>query len=315
MNVYFGPMEGVTTVQFRRIHAAMFPGADRYYMPFISPTADHRFTARELREITPENNLPARAVPQILSKSAEDFLWCAAGLADMGYDEVNLNIGCPSATVTAKGKGSALLRAWDSLERLLDGIFAGTKTAVSVKTRIGWADPSEAERLFELFLRYPIAELILHCRTAREMYSGTPHTEAFVLAKETLSCPLCYNGDLFTAEDVSAFEKDWPGTGAVMLCRGAARDPALFRRIRGGGAASREELRAFHETLYEEYRSAYGHLNGMRRMKELWGYLLHCFEDTDDVRKTMMRTKDTDVFDECVERVFTHCPLADGKPL
>ena len=50
-------------------------------------------------------------------------------------------------------------------------------------------------------------------------------------------------------------------------------------------------------------------------MKELWGYLLHCFENTDDVRKTMMRTKDTDVFDECVGRVFTHCPLADGKPL
>ena len=106
-----------------------------------------------------------------------------------------------------------------------------------------------------------------------------------------------------------------PGTGAVMLCRGAARDPALFRRIRGGGAASREELRAFHDTLYEDYRSAYGRLNGMRRMKELWGYLLHCFENTDDVRKTMMRTKDTDVFDECVERIFTHCPLADGKPL
>jgi len=314
MNVYFGPMEGVTTVQFRRVHAAMFPGADRYYMPFISPTADHRFTARELREITPENNRPARAVPQILTKSAEDFLWCAAGLADMGYGEVNLNIGCPSATVTAKGKGSALLREWDSLERLLDGIFSGTKTAVSIKTRIGWTDPSEAERLFELFLRYPVAELILHCRTAREMYSGAPHTKAFALARETLSCPVCYNGDLFTAEDVFAFGKAEPGTDAVMLCRGAARDPALFRELRGGGAASREELRAFHDALYDEYRTAYGRLNGMRRMKELWSYLLDCFENTDAARKTMMRTKDTDVFDECVGRVFAQCPLKDEKP-
>lgn len=314
MKITFGPMEGVTTVQFRRVHAAMFPGADRYYMPFISPTSDHRFTARELREIMPENNLPAHAVPQILTKNAEDFLWCAAGLDDMGYEEVNLNIGCPSATVTAKGKGSALLRTWDSLERLLDGIFAGTKTAVSVKTRIGWADPADAGHLFELLLRYPIAELILHCRTAREMYSGTPHREAYALAKETLSCPICYNGDLFTEKDVSDFIKDEPGTDAVMLCRGAACDPALFRKIRGGGPASREELREFHNALYDEYRSAYGRLNGMRRMKELWSYLLHCFENTDDARKTMMRTKDTDVFDECVERVFAQCPLEDEKP-
>ena len=311
MRACFGPMEGVTTVQFRRVHASMFPGADRYYMPFISPTSDHRFTPRELREVGPENNAGISVVPQILTKSAEDFLWAADGLARMGYREVDLNLGCPSATVTAKGKGAGLLRTPDALDRMLDTIFSRAEVAVSVKTRIGYSDPAEWEALLGIYGRYPIAELIVHCRTRQEMYAGSAHREAFSRAREALSCPLCYNGNLFTPEDVLAFETVEPDTHSVMLGRGAACDPALFRRLRGGGAASREELRAFHRTLSEAYRSEYGRLNAMRRMKELWNYLLSRFGETGEVRKTMMRTKDTDVFDDCVERIFGECPLID----
>ena len=312
MEAYFGPMEGITTVQFRRVHSSLFPGADRYYIPFISPTSDHRFTPRELREIAPENNAGIRAVPQVLTRSAEDFLWAADGLARMGYREVDLNLGCPSATVTAKGKGAGLLRTPDILERMLDTVFSRAAVPVSVKTRIGYADPKEWDALLAVYSRYPIAELIVHCRTRQEMYSGEPHREAFSRAREVLACPVCYNGNLFTPEDVSAFETVEPGTPAVMLGRGAAGDPALFRRIRGGSPATREELRTFHETLSEEYRAEFGRLNAMRRMKELWNCLLTRFRDTEQLRKTMMRTKDTAVFDECVGQVFAQCPMADG---
>ena len=314
MNYCFAPMEGVTTAQYRRVHAAMFPGADRYYMPFLSPTSDHRMTPRELREILPENNTGLPAVPQILTKSAEDFLWCAAVLADMGYPEVNLNLGCPSATVTAKGKGAGLLRTPDVLERLLGGIFEKAPVSVSIKSRIGYSDPAEFERLLAIFARYPAAELILHCRTRSEMYAGEPHRDAFRRAREVLALPLSYNGNLFTTKDASDFEKVEPGASALMFGRGAARDPALFRRLRGGPAASRRELSAFHETLYDAYRSEYGRLNGMRRMKELWSYLLDRFADAGAIRKRMMRTKDTAVFDECVAAAFAELPLADETP-
>ena len=311
MKAYFAPMEGVTTAQYRRVHAAMFPGADRYYMPFISPTADHRFTPRELRQVLPEHNEGVPVVPQILTKSAEDFLWCAAGLAEMGYTQVDLNLGCPSATVTAKGKGAGLLRTFDLLERLLDGIFAGAEVAVSVKSRIGYTDPAEFERLLALYARYPIAELVLHCRTREEMYAGEPHREAFRRAREVLSCPVCYNGNLFTAQDADAFVRAEPGTEAVMIGRGAACDPALFRRLRGGPPASREELRAFHEALYAVYRAEYGRVNGMRRMKELWNYLLRRFDGAEEVRKRMMRTKDVGVFDECAAEALDRLRLID----
>ena len=205
MRYYFAPMEGVTTAQFRRVHASLFPGADRYYTPFLSPTSDRRFTARELREILPENNAGVPVVPQLLTGSAGDFLWAAGELADMGYGEVDLNLGCPSATVTAKGKGAGLLRTPDALERLLDGIFEKTPLPVSVKTRIGYYDPAEWEALLALYRRYPIAELTVHCRTRAELYAGEVHREAFDRAREVLNTPLCFNGNLFTVEDVAAF--------------------------------------------------------------------------------------------------------------
>ena len=311
MELYFAPMEGVTTARFRRVHRELFGGADRYYMPFISPTSDHRFTPRELREVGEENNAGVSAVSQILTKSAGDFLWAADGLAQMGYAEVDLNLGCPSATVTAKGKGAALLRDGAALDRLLDGIFSRAQVRVSVKTRIGYGDVAEFPALLEIFNRYPISELILHCRTRREMYAGEVHYEAFELARRESRARVCFNGNLFAPADVAAFRGRYPGERAVMLGRGAAADPALFRRLRGGPGASREELQTFHERLYAGYREDYGGVNAMRRMKELWGFMLGLFDGGEQLRRKMMRTEDTGVFEDCVADVFARLALRD----
>jgi tRNA-dihydrouridine synthase len=313
MEYYFAPMEGITTAIYRRVHAALFGGADRYYSPFISPTAEHLFTPRELRELGPENNRGIPLVPQVLTKNADDFLWAAAGLADMGYGEVNLNLGCPSATVTAKGKGSALLRSADALASFLDEIFARAEIPVSVKTRIGYWAPEEFPRLLEVFNRYPLAELILHCRTRQEMYAAAPHYEALELALRESRSPVCYNGSLFTPADCAAFTARWPRQRRVMLGRGAAADPAIFRRVKGGAAASREELETFHRELYAAYRAEYGALNGMRRMKELWNCLFDRFEGGEELRKKMMRTKDTGVFEECAATALGRLPLKDRE--
>ena len=124
MNYYFAPLEGVTGSEFRRAHHRWFPGVDAYYMPFLSPTQDHVFTPRELRNVLPEHNQGFRAVPQLLTKNPEDFLWCAGELAAMGYGEVNLNLVCPSGTVTAKGKGAGMLARPEELDCFLDTVFS-----------------------------------------------------------------------------------------------------------------------------------------------------------------------------------------------
>jgi len=313
MQYYFAPMEGVTTYLFRQVHHRLFGGPDRYYTPFFSPTSDHVFTPRELREIGPESNARIRVVPQILTKNADDFLWAAAGLADMGYEEVNLNLGCPSATVTAKGKGAGLLRTPAALDAMLERIFSRAEISVSVKSRIGYADAAEFPALLAIFNRYPIAELTLHCRTRQEMYAGAVHYEAYELARRESRARLCFNGDLFTPEDLATFARRYPDAPAAALARGAAEDPALFRRVRGGPAADREELRQFHGELYEAYCAAYGRLNGMRRMKELWHYLIARFTGAEELRKKIARTKDPAVFEDSVAAVFRTLPLKDAE--
>ena len=102
MRYYFAPMEGLTDSIYRKLHHQVFSGVDAYFMPFISPTIHRCLTHREARELPMADSVPFRAVPQLMTKVAEDFLWAAGELAAMGYREINLNLGCPSSTVICR---------------------------------------------------------------------------------------------------------------------------------------------------------------------------------------------------------------------
>lgn len=239
MRYYFAPMEGVTGWLFRQAHRHWFSGVDRYFMPFLSPRQEHAFTRREASDFLPEHNRGLYAVPQLLTRSADDFLWAAGVLADLGYREVNLNLGCPSGTVVAKGKGSGLLGRREELERLLDGIYARAGIPVSIKTRLGLRDPEEFFPLLELFNRYPVCELIIHPRVQKDFYRNQPRLDAFAAALASCRAPVCYNGDLVTAgglrrPDPALSRRNGPDGG-----RGAVADPALFSKARGGPGADR----------------------------------------------------------------------------
>ena len=156
----FAPLDGITKVVFRQVYHRLFGGADRYFIPFFSPTDQHILTKRDQRELDPAANAGLHVVPQVMTRRAPDFLWAAELVADMGYTEVNLNLGCPSGTVTAKGKGSGFLARPEELERFFDEVFASVKLPVSVKTRLGVKEPEEFERLLEIYNRYPIACLL-----------------------------------------------------------------------------------------------------------------------------------------------------------
>ena len=162
MRYYAAPMEGVTSYLYRKAHSRYFKKADKYFMPFLSPSHDHIFTKKDLREIAPEHNEGLNAVPQLLTRRAEDFLWAAGELKKMGYREVNLNLGCPSGTVTAKGKGAGFLGEPAELDRFLEEIFAAAEVRISVKTRLGLRESEEFSHLLEIYNRYPIAELTIH---------------------------------------------------------------------------------------------------------------------------------------------------------
>ncbi len=310
MKFYFAPMEGITDHVFRRTHHQYFPGIDKYFTPFLSPTQDGRFPNRALRDVLAEENTGLPVVPQLLTRHAADFLWAARQLAEMGYSEINLNLGCPSGTVVAKGKGSGLLADPAALERFLDEIFAHTPVPVSIKTRLGMKEPEEFFHLLEIYNQYPIHELTVHARVRTDFYRVPVRQEAFGWALQGSKNPVCCNGDLITPEQLSTFEARFPESPAVMLGRGLVADPALVRRARGGAPADRSTLRRYHDALLDGYSSVFGsRRNALGRMKEIWFYHNCLFEGGESYMKKLRKTTDPTEYRDLTDRIFAELPL------
>ena len=310
--IYFAPLEGVTDAVYRRVHHAHFTGIDKYFIPFISPTQNLVLTPRERSNISPESNAGMYAVPQVLTKKADHFLWAEEQLADMGYEEININLGCPSGTVTAKGKGAGMLEHPIDLELFLDEVFKKTKVRVSLKTRIGFSSPDEFERLLEIFDQYPVHELIIHPRTRQEFYKGRVHRDVYAFAEENTALPLVYNGDLFTPDDCRAFEAAHPKTTALMLGRGLLANPALAQTVATGNALTREILRAFHDDLYRAYHEAYPKSVVLGRMREVAKNIACCFEDADKPLKVARKAASLEAYEAAVTRLFEQYELSEN---
>ena len=310
MEYFFAPLEGITGPDYRRVHHRIFPGVDRYYTPFLSPNQNHVFSRRELRQVDPALNEGIPLVPQLLTRSSGDFLWAAGELAAMGYREVNLNLGCPSGTVTAKGKGAGLLARPEELDRFLEEIFSRSPLSISIKTRVGFSSPEEFPRLLEIFSQYPIACLTVHPRVREDHYRRPLRPEAFDLAWDVYPGPLCFNGDLTTVSLCQGVKARYPCLSALMLGRGLLGDPALVRRLRGGPPARREELRSLHDQLYEGYCASFqSRRNAVYHMKELWRYLACLFEDRDRFLRQLRKAADPAEYESLVGRLFAASPL------
>ena len=303
MRYYFAPMEGITDSIYRQTHHKYYPGLDRYYMPFLSPTIHRTLTHKEDRELPMADSVPFCAVPQILTKVAEDFLWAAGICRDRGYEEVNLNLGCPSGTVVSKGKGSGMLRDIDGLDRFLEEIFAASPLPISVKTRLGLENGEEFSRLLDIFNRYPIQELTVHPRVRKQFYDGSVDMEMFRYAVANSRNPLCYNGDLTSLQQIEAFRQEFPGIEAVMIGRGLIADPGM---LSPGTVAI---LEAFHNELLERYLEAFGgSRNAMFRLKENWHFLITQFEGSEKLWKQLRKTTDLGEFRAITTQIFHTLP-------
>ena len=304
MRYYFAPMEGITDSIYRSLHHAHFGGVDRYYMPFLSPTQHRSLTPKEARELPKADSVSFMAVPQILTKHSEDFLWAASVCRDLGYDEVNLNLGCPSGTVVAKGKGSGMLRDLAALDAFLEGIFKAAPLPISVKTRLGIESSEEFPRLMDIFNRYPICELTVHPRVRKQFYSGDVHKEMFDYALKTSKNPLCYNGDILTKEQADSCPTD-----SVMLGRGLVADPGMLI-----GGTQVDKLAPFMKELEEEYTVLFGGVrNAMFRLKEHWGMLLPRFDNSEKLGKRLRKTTDLAEYHAIIAEIFSTLKLKQKK--
>ena len=249
MKIYLAPLEGITNYVYRKALFTCFDGFDKYFIPFIRAKQNLNLSGREKKDLLPENNKGMYAVPQILTRKAEDFIRTVELLKEYGYREVNLNLGCPSKTVVTKGCGAGFLEDPGELERFLDTVFEKCDMKISVKTRLGMEDASEFSELMKVYNKFPLEELIIHPRVQKDFYKNTPNLSAFAEAFVQSRNPVCYNGDIFCVEDYRRIREKFPELGAVMTGRGVLADPALARELRGGEKLTKSEFRKFHDLV------------------------------------------------------------------
>lgn len=343
MRYEFAPMEGITGYVYRNAHHQYYDGIDRYFTPFITPNQTKKFTSREMNDVLPEHNEGVTIIPQILTNKAEDFLWAAGKLRELGYEEINLNLGCPSGTVVTKKRGSGFLAFPVVLDAFLDEVCTEMEKLgmkISVKTRIGKDSPEEWEELLEIYSRYPLSELIIHPRIQTDFYRNHPNLDAYeqaVKREDTTEIPLTYNGDLFSVRDFDELLERFPGTKSVMMGRGLLTNPALAEQIEKrrmkncaetgkdqdcqSEHAGREEkpekvlnekkrLREFHDALLAGYGEVIpGDRNVLFKMKELWFYFGQAFENDEKALKQIRKAVRMDAYKDAVTKIFSECVL------
>lgn len=309
MQYYVAPMEGLTDRVWRQVHQKWFaaPGAPmRYYAPFLSPPENRVLVKRKMEEVLPQNNPGLPVIPQILGKDGELAAWMIGELRKLGYAEVNLNFGCPSGTVTAKGKGSGMLRDPQKLDAFLQAVFSAVEGPVSVKTRLGVESPAEFAAILEIYNRYPISELTIHPRVMRQLYRGEADRAAFAAALPQCKMPVCYNGDLTTATQLHEVAAQFPDLSGIMVGRGIIADPALLRVALGGAPASKAELRGYLDDLYHGYTELFGSANSaISRMKAHWFYLIHRFAGSEKLEKQLKKLREPWEYEVTVNQIFT----------
>ena len=283
-------MESITIYLYRNIYEQLFGEIDKYYTPFIMPNGKRTFKTREFQDVLPEHNEGLHIVPQILTK----------------YDEVNLNLGCPSRTVVAKQKGSGFLREPEVLDDFLTEIFEALDMKISIKTRIGLRDTEEFEEILSIYNRHPVYELTIHPRLQQEFYKGKPHLDVFEYAVEHSENPLCYNGDIVTKEDYANITNRFPQVDAVMIGRGLLRNPALVREIKYGQKLTKRELMSMHDALYEGYQEYLsGDKNVLYKMKEFWNNAAVMFTNHEKYAKKIRKVQTLKNYQQAVNALFS----------
>lgn len=313
MKYYFAPMEGFTGYSYRRMHRKYFPGIDKYFTPFISATQHHSLSGKDKKETSPVINSGAVLVPQILTKVSGQLVWAAEFMDGLGYDEINLNLGCPSATVVTKGKGSGMLKDPEQLTAFFAGYYAGLKDSkikLSVKTRLGFENPEECIKLLEVYNNLELNELIIHPRTQKDFYGGSVHMDFFRKMYEKSRNPVVYNGDLLSAADCRRIELQFPDVSAVMIGRGLLINPALVREARGGKKLEKEEYRTFLTDLFNDYSTEYSSRgNAMSHMKDLWKFSSLAFRENPKGIRAIQKSGSVSEYQMAVNAFFRESEL------
>jgi len=311
-----GPFQGITDAPFRNVFKRHFGGIDKFYTPFF--TGIHKEEhAKNLQgeEIDPRCNDVETLTPQILSTDTEEIKRFAKQCKELGYKEINLNMGCPFPRVANKKRGCGLLPYPDMVEAMLEKVFEHIDNMkFSVKCRLGYFSPDEIEAIIPIFNRFPLSELIVHPRIGKQLYKGEADVERFKALIPYINAPLVYNGDIFSVNDFGRIRDAVQPVNQFMLGRGILANPFLAEDICRDASNASEKTERLHAYILDLYEDRLRHAGGspkvLGRMKELWSYLMYSFEEPQVVWRKIKKINALKDYEEAVEEIFRNQGLS-----
>ncbi len=303
------PMQGLTEVLFRRVYEECFPGAIRLSVsPFISLTHNLQHSkgkAKEslLADVLPENNIGSiPVVPQILGKESGEFVEMSNILYDLGYREMNWNIGCPMRNITGKHRGSGILPYPDEVREILDNTVPRMKLQLSIKMRIGLRSKDEIFALIPILNDYPLSSVTIHPRTGRQQYTGVPDLDTFGEALHLIKHPVIYNGDIRTPDDARRIKARFPEVSDIMVGRGVLYRPTLPLELNGQHPDSTTKLASrFINHLMEEIKVTLPTEQSiLRKTKEYWSLLWKSLPISEMQAREVLRAQQFTVVDNLI---------------
>lgn len=303
--IYLAPFQGITGVAFRSVYTRYFGGVDKLFTPFFTNIPfNYKISPRQLTELGISFENGVEVVPQILSKDAGEIIRFAHFCKNMGFNEINWNLGCPYPQVANKKRGSGLLPYPEMVEQIIGNVFENINIKFSIKCRLGYFSPDEIFRLIPIFNTFPISELIIHARIGKQLYTGNTDLITFSNVLTELKTPVVYNGDIFSVADYANLRQRFPELTNFMIGRGLLYDPFLPAEIKSTEISlnKKEHVKRFIEDLYLVYRKQKNNsLSVIGSMKEYWSYLSRSF---DDPHRVFKKVKKTNTFNEYEEAVF-----------
>lgn len=309
IKIYQAPLQGFTDFDFRKALVESFGGIDKYFVPYLSYGKGREIKKSQLREVFPENNVSLPVVPQVLFSDQSELFDLITILIDYGYQEINLNLGCPYPMATNRGRGAAWLEKPEVLNEILQQLYAKSFPAkFSVKMRAGMTNDRDFKSILEVLNLFPLEEVIFHPRTASQMYDGKANPQLFAEAISQVRHPLVYNGDIFSVTDLQELKKLLPEQNNWMIGRGLLTNPALAAQLKGEVfelKALRIKMREFHDQLLEAYSARLqgdGHI--VMKMSQFWTYFSESFENPHKAMKLVKKSSSLLKYNAAVTEIF-----------
>lgn len=290
------PLQGFTDFRFRNAQNKIFGGIDTFYAPYIRLNGKMVIKSSYQRDLLPENNNTLEVIPQIITNDADEFLFVSKYVQELGYKELNWNLGCPYPMVTKCGMGSGLISNTEKINQILHKVHNESDIIVSMKMRLGYDTTEEILDVFPILEKYPIKNVAIHARIGKQLYKGGVHLDAFQACVDNTKLKLYYNGDITSVAKFHEMQARFPTVDHWMIGRGLIADPFLPSMIKSNSLEypknKMELFSEFHDTLYAGYsESLSGSTHILLKMHHLWEYFSVIFSNPHKVHKKIKKTQ------------------------